>query len=325
MRRSKTIADISTASVQSIASVHGISEDSAYSIKRIVDNLVSTTRKGAKIHLSEDNKSKLATDTIVAISKYRRSIKYIEECNALYGKHKKEIKKAINQLQSRMGFFKWLVSSNKNRQAAIEAYGLLDHYLKDSYYLNARADLKKLQEIQNSTSNDAWQDFSSNSIRFFNLLEDINPGILGTDDAVYGLPEDLAREIQAQDFFPQGLLCELRRYQEWGVKYALHQERVLLGDEMGLGKTIQAIATMVSLCNTGATHFLVVCPASVITNWCREIRKMSLLAVTKIHGTGREDALCSWLKTGGAAVTTYETTGHIRTGENMRFEQANGI
>lgn len=52
-------------------------------------------------------------------------------------------------------------------------------------------------------------------------------------------------------FFPDGLLCELRRYQEWGVKYALHQKRVLLGDEMGLGKTVQAIATMVSLKNTG--------------------------------------------------------------------------
>ena len=56
-------------------------------------------------------------------------------------------------------------------------------------------------------------------------------------------------------FFPDGLLCDLRRYQEWGVKYILHQGKVLLGDEMGLGKTVQAIATMVSLKNTGATQF----------------------------------------------------------------------
>ena len=90
---------------------------------------------------------------------------------------------------------------------------------------------------------------------------------MGTDDAIYGLPEDLAREIQDECLFPDGLLCSLRRYQEWGVKYILHQEKVLLGDEMGLGKTIQAIATMVSLKNTGATHFVVVCPASVLINW----------------------------------------------------------
>ena len=34
-------------------------------------------------------------------------------------------------------------------------------------------------------------------------------------------------------------------FEEWGVKYILHQGSVLLGDEMGLGKTVQAIAAMV--------------------------------------------------------------------------------
>ena len=61
-------------------------------------------------------------------------------------------------------------------------------------------------------------------------MEETNPGLLGTDDVIFGLPEELAREIQGQAFFPDGLLCTLRRYQEWGVKYILHQERVLLGD-----------------------------------------------------------------------------------------------
>ena len=35
-----SIADISTASVYTIASVHGISEDTAYSIKKVVDDIV---------------------------------------------------------------------------------------------------------------------------------------------------------------------------------------------------------------------------------------------------------------------------------------------
>ena len=90
--------------------------------------------------------------------------------------------------------------------------------------------------------------------------------MFGNSDSFYGLPEELAKEIQDECFFPDGLLVTLRRYQEWGVKYILHQKNVLLGDEMGLGKTIQAIAAMVSLRNTGAKYFLVVCPASVIIN-----------------------------------------------------------
>lgn len=77
---------------------------------------------------------------------------------------------------------------------------------------------------------------------------------------------------------------ELNRDQMFGVNYILHQRKVLLGDEMGLGKTIQAIATMVALRNQGETHFVVVCPASVLTNWCREIEKFCNIKAIKVHG-----------------------------------------
>lgn len=188
------------------------------------------------------------------------------------------------------------------------------------YGSQAEALFAELDAIERSRGSDAWQAFSENPIRFTNDLEDIAPSVLGNDDSVYGLPEELAREIQEECFFPEGLLCDLRKYQMWGVKYALHQERILLGDEMGLGKTVQAIATMVSLRNTGGTHFMVVCPASVLANWCREIRKMSLLSVTKIHGAGRRSAFEAWLKTGGVAVTTYETTAYLGLPFDFKFK-----
>ena len=88
---------------------------------------------------------------------------------------------------------------------------------------------------------------------------------------------------------------------------------------MGLGKTIQAIATMVSLRNTGATHFIVICPASVIVNWCREIQKFSKLRVIAVHGLSRESALKDWQRTGGVAVTTYETTAYFKFPDNFTY------
>ena len=151
------------------------------------------------------------------------------------------------------------------------------------------------------------------------VLEALVPGAIGNSDAHFGLSEELARAIQEECFFPDGLKCELRRYQEWGVKYILHQERVLLGDEMGLGKTIQAIAAMVSLRNTGATHFLVICPASVIPNWCKEIADKSKLHVTKVHGGDREKAFEDWIAHGGAAVTNFETTAHLKLDRAFRY------
>ncbi len=88
---------------------------------------------------------------------------------------------------------------------------------------------------------------------------------------------------------------------------------------MGLGKTIQAIATMVSLRNCGETHFMVICPASVVNNWCREIIKHSKLKPTKIHGVGKRQAFESWLKTGGVAVTNYESTSYINLDDKFKY------
>lgn len=56
-----------------------------------------------------------------------------------------------------------------------------------------------------------------------------------------------------------------------------------------------------------------------LTNWCREIRKMSKLSVTKVHGAGRTAALRSWINDGGVAVTTYETTGYFKVDDNFKF------
>lgn len=85
------------------------------------------------------------------------------------------------------------------------------------------------------------------------------------------------------------------------------QRRVILGDEMGLGKTVQAIATAAHLVAGGATHVLVVAPASVVHNWVREIATHSALPPVLLHGEQRDDAAADWLARGGVAVTTFST------------------
>lgn len=315
----QTIADIVPASVHALASVYGVSEDAACAIKKVADEMASQAGQGCKIRLSTDDQSKEATELVSAIYRFRQVKPLSGIAEQLVKTNRTDVTAALADLEPVNGTLKWLFAAKDKKQKAMEAFCRLTELKIDTYGTEAAALLAEYQTVQEQTASDAWDDFSANPIQYFNVLEEINPGILGNDDALYGLPEELAREIQDECWFPDGLLCELRRYQEWGVRYILHQERVLLGDEMGLGKTVQAIAAMVSLKNTGASHFMVVCPASVITNWCREIRKMSRLTVIKIHGSSRTDAFQSWLKTGGVAVTTYETTAYCTLPEPFRF------
>lgn len=174
-------------------------------------------------------------------------------------------------------------------------------------------------DVEKITDEECWSDFEKYSIQFYNILEEIVPNALGNNNAL-GLPDELAKQVESQELDLTGLSCELRKYQLTGVKYAFLQQRVLLGDEMGLGKTIQAIALMVALRNIGATHFMVICPASVIANWCREITEKSDLIVVKIHGQDKSVALENWVHNGGVAVTTYETTSYIDLDDSFRFE-----
>lgn len=314
-----SVADIAGLSVYQLCSIRGISEDAARTIRRITDDFIGKVQKDTKIKLSLDDRSREATELVKAIYVYLECKPWIEEIKTVYNGNHKNIEYAIEDLAASSGGLRRLFSSKLKKKRADDAYLYLADMLQNDYGNRSRKAINELEKHRTVTSSEAWDGFSKNSVRFFNLLEDLVPGVLGTDDIIYGLPEDLAREINDQAFFPEGLLCELRGYQKWGVKYALHQEKVLLGDEMGLGKTVQAIATMVSLNNTGATHFMVVCPLSVLTNWVREISTKSKLSVTRIHGQGRASALRSWLRTGGVAVTTYETTGAIKLEDDFKF------
>nr|WP_304429648.1 SNF2-related protein [uncultured Acetatifactor sp.] len=315
----ETVADIAASSVYEIALVRGISEDTAYTIHRIVRDIVSSAQKTIKIRLNLDKKTPESTRIVIAVVQYDRSVLIEKACRSLITANDGMISDAIDNLDCAANGLKWLLSFGAGKQRAIEAYEQLKVLLEGEYGQNVQRALTEVEELENVSDIQAWEEFERYPVRFFNILESVVPSLLGNDDSVYGLPENLVREIQDECFFPEGLLCELRRYQEWGVKYILHQGRALLGDEMGLGKTVQAIATMVSLKNTNATHFVVVCPASVITNWCREIGQKSKLRVTKVHGARREAALVSWVKLGGVAVTTYETTAYFVLGNDFKF------
>ena len=188
---------------------------------------------------------------------------------------------------------------------------------------------------------EAWADFATRPVEYYSVLEEIAPDRFDSSEDGYGLSDEIRESVEKTPVDLTGLKCTLRGYQIWGVKYILRQKRVLLGDEMGLGKTIQALAAMVSLRNgvpddsapvaapaanpaaaqTEApeeapaeekkepriTHFLVICPASVIVNWCREVEAKSDLKSYNMHDAQKNGAFAAWVENGGVAVTNFES------------------
>ncbi|MFB9467708.1 DEAD/DEAH box helicase [Streptomyces cinereospinus] len=105
---------------------------------------------------------------------------------------------------------------------------------------------------------------------------------------------------------PAGLRATLRDYQLRGLAWLDLMTSLGLGgclaDDMGLGKTVTVIALHLKRARTEPT--LVVCPASLLGNWQREIERFAPgVPVRRHHGTERTlDGL-----DGGFVLTTYGT------------------
>ncbi len=107
---------------------------------------------------------------------------------------------------------------------------------------------------------------------------------------------------------PSGLAATLRDYQMRGLQWLSAMTSLGLGgclaDDMGLGKTITLISLHLHRSETRPGPTLVVCPASLLGNWEREIRRFAPgVAVRRFHGTERSlDGLDD-----GFLLTTYGT------------------
>ena len=119
----------------------------------------------------------------------------------------------------------------------------------------------------------------------------------------------------AEDFIQRQLICnqlaercaEIRRnpanhplrqelldatllpYQLDGIAFAVAAGRAILADDMGLGKTIQGIGVAELLAQwAGIKRVLVICPASLKSQWRDEVAKFSGRSVQLVLGTGAE-------------------------------------
>ncbi len=290
-----------------LSKIDGISSDAAYMIKNIVHEDVKRLKENTTPRLSSDNKNANSNNLIKAIFVYKNSKKFVESMRDLNDNYHLFIENSSKTAIILTNKLKWFFASKTAKMDAISAFNKLKEIESENYLIDAKFLLESLQRVKDTTISKIWKDFESNSAEYYAILEKLSGINFDNVASKNGLSKDLVDSINDLEPDFAGLKCILRSYQEFGTKYILHQGYVLLGDEMGLGKTVQAIASMVALRNYGENRFLVVCPASVLINWCREINFHSDLQVFKLHGDYREVALQDWIKYGGVGVTTYET------------------
>ncbi|MDK2965353.1 DEAD/DEAH box helicase [Lacrimispora sp.] len=312
------IWQVSNMSLQQIYNIRGVGEQSAYRIKEAADSITKYVQQSTYVFISFETPSNDDNDLIQALYSLINSKDITETLFTLYNKNHNSIQNNIVKIQKAKSSFLWFFTPKETKKQTLQSLQEINDLLNGEYNEVSNLQFYQYQKIISASLSTCWNDFEQRSATYYAVLETIDRSRIQNINTKNGLPAQLVQEIKQQPLDLQFLKSTLRHYQEFGAKYILRQKNVLLGDEMGLGKTIQAIAAIADLKSNGDTHFMVVCPAGVLVNWCREVEFHSTINVIKIHG-GNQAALEEWLDKGGVAVTTYESISKFEIPEYFQF------
>lgn len=328
-----TVYDISSLSEQDLRKIEGIGEKNALAITAAVSKITYSIKDGLQVKLTDD-KIKSDSNTVDFIRNLYTHMKIepiVSEIRPLYSGTHTDIKANVQNAQLLTRGF-WFFTSAKDKASRINSYSVLRKIYDSDYVSKVRAAYEAADNaVASVTEQTALQSFYTNTAPFYALMEKLfGKNRIKSEEDVFHLPAEVIAELNTIELDLSLMNATLRSYQEFGTKYILNQQRVLLGDEMGLGKTMQAIACMAHLTAKGKKRFLVVCPVSVMVNWAREIAQHSKLVPSVIYGAKRDQLFAEWQEKGGVAVTTYESltkldVTSIKTIDMMTVDEAHYI
>jgi superfamily II DNA or RNA helicase len=309
-----TVADVLRAGPERLVEVPGIGEGTARRAVAAAEQLRRAARDSLQFRIEFDPSDADMTRLLQALAVWGAVRHAAETHETEAWRLSEDLATDLPAAQSAAaGRLRRLFMGRRERETADAAARRLKTRLGEAESSGLLAAAHDVRAVRTPSPEEVWRDFEQRSAAYYGLLgQAVNLG--GDVAAAEGfLPAEIVERVNAQRLDTSRLSdgLRLRGYQSFGARFALVQRKVVLGDEMGLGKTVQAIATMGHLAANGATHFLVVCPASVLINWTREVAQHSELPVVALHGNDRSRAIARWREQGGVAVTTFGSLGPL--------------
>ncbi|MFE4514974.1 DEAD/DEAH box helicase [Kitasatospora sp. NPDC056783] len=314
-----TVRQVAEASPYALQLIPGVGAQTAAQALAAAAQITRAVEQSVAVRLDVERRDEASTALVVALQRLVAAGPQARWARETAERVRAEVEPLVADAGPARGVWRGLFAGRERRARARAAVERLEEVLAESGarrvpVLLAQASVDLLRPPVDPV--EAWTDFELRSADYYGVLG----GIAGEAGAELGaaegfLPEALSDRVRAEPLDDSHCRVSLRGYQAFGARFALAQKRVIIGDEMGLGKTVQAIAVLAHLRARGSTHFLVVCPASVLINWTREIGARSTLRAYRVHGPEREAALAEWLREGGVAVVTFDGLRRLEAAE----------
>jgi superfamily II DNA or RNA helicase len=303
-----TVGMIAVANASRLTSIPGVGDETARRVIAAARQVLAVTEETTVIRFNVDQRAPAQTELLALLRAYDTCRRAADDA----GPAIRRVLAATGSLPqaaepATKSWARRLFLGSTSKTAAFDAVTRLDALL-------SHQDARSLDQLMASTGAavggtrppaEIWRDYETNAAQLLGVLAEV----AGTHDdpATRGfLPAEIVEKVEGMTLDLSLLKASLRGYQAFGAKYALVQRRTILGDEMGLGKTVEALAALCHLRAGGEDTSLVVCPASVVSNWRTEVHRHTKLSTHVLHGADRDSAQRMWHRHGGVAITTYD-------------------
>jgi len=305
----RTVGQAAAAGVHGLQQIPGVGPQTATQIIAAARQLYSAMMQSVRLRLDPDTRPPVQAKLLAELHAYGVARQAVSPYTDELGHLATQLDGVLTEASRAASRLKMFFSGRRKREDARSALTQLEALMRSVRQGDLYTRLQTMLAALAATTPDVaslWRDYEERAVFYNGLL--IEVGELAPDvEAGQGfISADIARRVNGHPLDLSLMRASLRGYQAFGAKFALCQQRAMLGDEMGLGKSVEALAAMCHLHVEGQRHFLVVCPASVLINWTHEIGKHSELRSHRLHGPDRQQNLRAWARTGGVAVTTYD-------------------
>lgn len=312
----QNIASIYNSSAIQLERIPGITLTTAQSLKALADRMYEAVAQSISYGIDINDLTLEDTELIGNLQGLENLRSVTKNSTSKMAPIALSIRNSLPETRPLSSRFRWLLASSEKKERALNALQQVTYLVGEPTTIvlveAARFGLETLEK----RSPNPVEDFKKKSSDYYAILEEVT-NVRPSTAANRHFNQELLDKIQEQELDSSTIKATLRQYQTFGGKFALTQGRVIIGDEMGLGKTLQAISAIAHRNILGANRFLVVCPASVITNWMREVEARSELPIIKIHGEDHKTSLQRWVEVSGIGITTFDTLKSFEISEQQ--------
>lgn len=317
----KTVGAALRAGHAGLQRIPNVGPQTASKIIGAARQLQSALKETVRVRIDTVGHPAMHADLLGALWAQHRAGQAIDPIREPLGELILGLDRIVNDADRASSRLRLVFTGREKKQAARNALAELDRLMRSGSTETLRPRLHealRTVEAPPPAAGELWADYERRAVTYNGWLIEVGQYEPDPERSQGFLPAEVAARVAEHPLDTSLLEVSLRGYQAFGARFALEQQKAMIGDEMGLGKTIEALAAICHLrAAEGATHFLVVCPLSVLVNWIHEVQRHTQLTAHRLHSDGLRAGLRTWGRHGGVGVTTYQELEKVQVPDGV--------